>query len=123
MLCGKGESMMLRNPYPKGCNLEVGELTAEVVFRIDEGLPYFEGHFPGNPIVPAVTQIGWILVAVEAWRGRPLERYRLSRFKFVLPLRPDVFVRVALEQKGDRYAVRVFSNDELCCSGNVSVLG
>lgn len=115
--------MMLRNPYPEGCDLEVGELSAEVAFRIDEVLPYFEGHFPGNPIVPAVTQIGWILAAIEAWRESPLENYRLSRFKFVSPLRPDVLVKVTLERNGDRYAARVFSNDELCCSGNVSALG
>lgn len=113
--------MTLRPPYPEGCYIESSDAAAEVRFRIDAGFPYFEGHFPGNPIVPAVAQVGWILVAVEAWIGRPLERYRLSRFKFAQPLRPEVEVRVSLERTGGRVAARIYSDGELCCSGNVSL--
>ncbi len=114
--------MILETPYPENCTLEIDGDVASVAFRIDGAFPYFEGHFPGNPIVPAVTQVGWIVSAIEGWRGAPLEGYRLSRFKFVSPLRPEVLVEITLERAGDRYAIRVIADGALCCSGNVTVV-
>ena len=34
-------------------------------FLIAENLPYFEGHFPGNPVLPAVALLDLSLVVVN----------------------------------------------------------
>lgn len=113
--------MLLGPPFPGEVYLSLSEDRAEVNFRIDEAYPFFEGHFPGNPIVPAVAQIGWIVSAVEAWREEALLRYRLSRFKFVVPLVPGTDVKVGLTRADSKYVCRILADGILCCSGVLHV--
>ena len=113
--------MRLRMPYPENVGLRIEGDAATAEFSLAESYPYFEGHFPGNPIVPAVTQIAWALVAIEAWRKAPLAAYRLSRFKFVLPLKPGMAVKVSLVKAENRYAYRLLADGALCSSGSVNL--
>ncbi len=109
--------MLLRKPFPEGVRLVVNGDTVTVQFTVPENYPYFDGHFPGNPLVPAVTQIGWVKILVEAIRGETIEEYRLTRFKFVSPIRPLDRVRICVENAGDRYSCRLHSNEVVCSSG------
>lgn len=113
--------MRLAVPYPECCDLMVDADGASVSFALEESFAYFEGHFPGNPIVPAVVQVGWILEAISVWEAERPERYRLSRFKFVAPVRPGMEISVSLSRSGDRFACRILADGQLCCSGNVTL--
>lgn len=59
--------------------------------------PYFEGHFPGDPILPAVAQILLLETLLRFSHGNGAWISGLSHARFVRPIRP-----------GERIAVRIF---------------
>ena len=97
--------MRLDDPFPAGTALDQGEASADVEFAVPEDYSFLDGHFPENPLVPAVAQIAWFVSIVEAVRSEALGVYRLSRFKFVRPIRPNDFVRVSVSFSGEKYKV------------------
>jgi len=61
---------------------------------IDAGYPAFAGHFPGRPLVPGVTLLEQVALALRAWR-----RQRLAcvvEAKFIAPLLPSERAQVRL---------------------------
>lgn len=67
----------------------------EIEEVIENSHPCLAGHFPGNPIVPAVVLLDMVVAAMERWRpGRQVTAVRLA--KFLEPLRPGVAFRIAL---------------------------
>lgn len=119
----KGRGIPLRAPFPDGSRLLVEGDQGTAQFAIPEDYPYFDGHFPGNPLVPAVTQVGWATTIVGTMVGETLREYRLSRFKFVCPVRPLDKIRIRVKSSGAKYSCRVYSNDELCSSGTLTLSG
>jgi len=59
----------------------------EQTLRFGAGHPALPGHFPGEPLVPAVLLLEQVALAVRAWRGQRLGR--VLEAKFVAPLRPE----------------------------------
>ncbi len=60
----------------------------EKTIEVPEGSPRFAGHFPDEPIYPAVAElVDWILPAARRLYPE-LELARLSRLKFLEPIRP-----------------------------------
>lgn len=56
----------------------------------------FQGHFPGNPILPAVIQLAAIRCIAEQALGYSLCVQEYSRTKFKAMIEPDVEVNVDL---------------------------
>lgn len=59
----------------------------------------FAGHFPGNPVVPAVVQILLLRCLVEKIQKRPVRIRNIHRAKFLIPLRPETCVALLLRQE------------------------
>lgn len=81
--------------------------------------PYFEGHFEGDPLLPAVTQLESI-VARQARRRFPelgaVRRFR--KLKFRKPIRPGAEITLKLERKGtSAVAYEIVDGDELASTG------
>lgn len=68
--------------------------------------PCLPGHFPGNPVVPAVVLLQRVLDALHAWRGPQWQLRRLQAAKFLLPLRPDERFEIVLVVTGTRLDFR-----------------
>ncbi|MDV7395295.1 hypothetical protein RZS08_28160, partial [Arthrospira platensis SPKY1] len=63
--------------------------------------PSLTGHFPGNPIVPAVVILDEVLRAFAAWR--PEHRaVGMPVVKFLAPLRPEQAFVIRLVETGGR---------------------
>ena len=56
----------------------------------------FSGHFPGNPILPAIVQIRAAVSLAEEEGGKTLRLAAVRSAKFLAPIRPDedVWIRV-----------------------------
>ena len=61
-------------------------VTFEQALCIGAVHPSLPGHFPGQPLVPAVLLLEQVAVALRAWRGQRL--LRVLEAKFMAPLLP-----------------------------------
>ena len=77
-------------------------------FVVPEDHPCLAGHFPGNPLVPAVVILDFVIDLAERWLGPWLRVSGISQAKFLAPLMPteraEVFVE--LEEQTLRFTVR-----------------
>ena len=99
---------------------------ATVAVRVPDGLPYFDGHFDGRPVLPAVAQLEALVVPLcrEFWRDLAAPR-RMVRLKFRQTIGPGSELVVRLERKGDKRAV-AFSIEragDVASSGTIEFAG
>ncbi len=96
-------------------SLAPGVRTAEFVFPA--GFLGFQGHFPGNPIVPGVAQIMAVLLTAQSETG-PLRLREVVRSKFVRMIRPGERLRVHTTSQttaeGLRLAAECATDEGLC---------
>ena len=70
-------------------------------YRVKDDFPAFNGHFPGNPVLPGVCQFGLCADALGRWLGKPMEIAAVVRCKFIAPIRPGKQVVVSLSKRPD----------------------
>ena len=99
---------------------EDGELEVhEFVFKVPSNLRWFQGHFDGNPVLPAMVQLYEVLqLMATTWPDLTGLR-RVTRAKFRRPIRPLDSLRLRLERnRGAGKASFAFvRGDEICSSG------
>jgi 3-hydroxymyristoyl/3-hydroxydecanoyl-(acyl carrier protein) dehydratase len=86
-------------------------MTAPIDIEVDDA--WFEGHFPGRPILPGVAQLALVFEALAKVQGRPLPvsgiafaRMRQQvvpgdRLQLTASMRPDGTIRFALTRAGE----------------------
>lgn len=73
-------------------------MSVEIEAVIDPAHPALPGHFPGNPIVPAVVLLERVAAAIEEAYGPQARLARLPAVKFLAPLPPGERFRIVLER-------------------------
>jgi 3-hydroxymyristoyl/3-hydroxydecanoyl-(acyl carrier protein) dehydratase len=86
---------------------------------IDAGHPIFAGHFPGEPIVPGVMLLEWVMRETAAIVGRDAERLRIREAKFYQPLKPAQEAELYLDASPTRCAFRIRSAAHDLAAGSV----
>lgn len=69
-------------------------------FEVPAALPFFEGHFPGHPILPGVVALGWLLAGAEKFLGRSLGAVELLNVKFQVVILPGAQLELSIAPKG-----------------------
>lgn len=87
--------MSVVDPIVLGERIEAG--SAEIALAVPHDLDYFDGHFPGAPVVPGVVQIKWALAQASRCLGVGGAFAGLEALKFHNVLGPGVEVSLALE--------------------------
>jgi len=85
---------------------------------------WFDGHFPGEPILPGVAQIGMVLDAIRNARNQDLKISSVRRVRFKRIIRPDdrlTIIATPMKQAVDSYSFRILVRDETVCSGVMTV--
>ena len=75
----------------------------------------FSGHFPGNPILPAIVQVRAVVCLAEEEGGKALRLAAVRAAKFLSPIRPDEEVSIRCRRRGD--------SGEDICDATISVAG
>ena len=85
---------------------------------------FFQGHFPGIPIMPgvlileALAQTGGILIYKKGYVGKIAVLMNVKNAKFRTPVRPGDILRLEvkglhLSSKGGRFKVHAFTDEKL----------
>jgi len=90
-------------------------------FSIAPDHPCLPGHFPGQPVVPAVIVLDRVCAAIEALHG-PLGALQLPQVKFLAPLLPGQCATIELQGSAERLRFRVWRDDDgvLLASGELA---
>jgi len=98
-----------------------------VTYLIGADFPAFNGHFEGNPLLPAVVQVGLCADALGRLHGKKYEISAVSRAKFMRPILPGSEVTVQITpraggqflgtlagpQTNDKFSQLIFSVKEV----------
>lgn len=80
-----------------------GENEVRTHFEVPVSSPRYDGHFIGDPLLPALAQLHDLVLPVIRSEWPELVRLeRMSRVKFTSPIRPGSRVQMNLTKRGDR---------------------
>ena len=80
--------------------IEKTENSVIVAFSIPASSPYFDGHFPELPILPAVAQVELILRFASRYLGTGITLSEIRRIKFSNLIRPSTPLLLNIEKNG-----------------------
>ncbi len=95
-----------------------GDIVSLEIF-VDENLFQFQGHFPGEPVLPGVAQIDWAAKCAVRYFAVPARFPRIGQLKFSKLIVANSVLSLRLEYKRDKGRI-VFSfseGGEVCSSG------
>ena len=88
---------------------DLAPASARAVITIDAGHSIFDGHFPGQPVVPGVCMMQIVRELVEQGVGTPLQINTADNMKFLSILNPtehgEVVVAASYTLTDGRYTV------------------
>jgi 3-hydroxyacyl-[acyl-carrier-protein] dehydratase len=87
--------------------------------QLNPGHAIFEGHFPGNPVLPGVCSMMIVRECASLMAGRPLRYASIRESKFLAAITPDPILSVKLKlsaQDND------YSLDATICLGETTML-
>ncbi len=98
-----------------------GNLSAEA--RISAGSSWYDGHFPGSPILPGLAQLSLVQALVRQQLGARARIRSLSRVRFRRVLRPDEPLRIFAASRGggSQFQFKITTAAEIACSGVLTI--
>jgi 3-hydroxymyristoyl/3-hydroxydecanoyl-(acyl carrier protein) dehydratase len=98
------------------------ELVAEVV--VPAGSRWFDGHFPGQPVLPGIAQLSMVLELIGRAGGVRVALGGLSRVRFRKMILPDDRLRVVATPKAaamGSYHFRILKDQDVVTTGTLTV--
>lgn len=109
-----------KEPIVSGCRrLPSG---VRLALQVPSDLAWFDGHFPGDPILPGVAQVGWAIRLAREYLGLARDPAVLEGVKFHRPVRPGATLELELRRDpacATRIAWRLIENGEAAGSGQM----
>jgi len=92
-------------------------ISARVTVSADS--PWFDGHFPDDPILPGIAQLSMVADLVSGTDAKGMVMGNLSRVKFKKIVRPGVLLDISVTKgnKKGHYMFRITSDGDEVCSG------
>lgn len=88
-----------RYPQLLYCRIAINRAVLE--FRIQSELVYFDGHFPGMPILPGVTQLAWAEHYGKLFFSIEQPFLTMEAVKFKKIILPDALIKMTLEWRDE----------------------
>jgi 3-hydroxymyristoyl/3-hydroxydecanoyl-(acyl carrier protein) dehydratase len=114
---------MIKSSLPRVLSSQEGENLMRWQLFVAAAEPCFDGHFPGQPVLPGVTQLDWAIRLGCGHFGYPLEVATLEVLKFQQLLLPNS--RVTLEISHDAAKAKLsfayVNGDSRYASGRIAM--
>ncbi|MBS3731865.1 MAG: hypothetical protein KGY42_03065 [Desulfobacterales bacterium] len=98
-----------------------GNIRARAV--VPAGSPWFSGHFPGNPILPAIAQLAIVFDMIQEAIGREQNPGAVNRVKYRRIIRPDEAIYVVatpVDGKAGIFSFQMSVDAETACKGRIT---
>jgi 3-hydroxymyristoyl/3-hydroxydecanoyl-(acyl carrier protein) dehydratase len=85
---------------------------------------WFDGHFPGEALLPGVAQLAIVVEILGEVLEKPMCVTDVSRVRFKLAIKPGERIDVQITSKGNNtpaWGFRLFKGSELACNGFLSL--
>lgn len=76
--------------------------SAVLLLRADADLLWFQGHFPGQPILPGVAQLDWVIHYATTLLAPGKQFSSVENIKFQQPILPGSTLQLTLNWLGDK---------------------
>ncbi len=73
------------------------EDSATISFTLSDSLFYLKGHFPAQPLLPGVVQLGWACEFAEELLKAPGAFKGVRALKFIAPMLPHDHITLKLD--------------------------
>ena len=97
----------------------IGRQQIEAQVHLNADHPHFAGHFPGFPILPAVSQVDYVCRLIEATTGQRTLVKNLKRCKFTAMLRPSTVVNVKVEHANGQAKWEMSCGEQIVSRGQL----
>ena len=110
---------MLQGDFFNINTLEITGLDVKADLFINAGHKIFEGHFPGQPVVPGVCMMQMVKEIIEEVTQKKTNLVKAHEMKFLAIIDPqqnniiNATLKYSLEENGNMNVVAVFFKDEL----------
>ena len=95
--------------------------SAEAQIVVPKDSAWFDGHFPGMPLLPGIAQLAMVeAVIAQTWPAQP-QVARYSRVRFKLKIAPGAPVTVTVtrqKDKQDQFSFQIATPEGIACVGN-----
>lgn len=111
--------------------IQLDKTQIQAVANTTMGEGFFQGHFPGNPVMPGVLTIQAMVQTAEIFcheQGMPvptLAQLKKARFKKMITPGDQLQIilkQTNLEKNKIEFSGEALVNDEIACSANLSFL-
>jgi 3-hydroxymyristoyl/3-hydroxydecanoyl-(acyl carrier protein) dehydratase len=84
----------------------------DFVFNVKSGFVAFQGHFPGQPLLPGIVQIEIVLFCIKKLlNDETVNIAEILKVKFIKPILPETKITVSLET-ADNLCKAVIKDDK-----------
>ena len=101
---------------------EASVITAQCIVR--SGSPWFDGHFPANPIVPGIAQMNMVFDLMQRAMGPGLKLAGFKRVRFKQLIKPDTPMSVLIKPAGktpNRFEYQLTADQKIVCTGFIDI--
>ena len=89
--------------------IEKNDNSVTIEFSVPDTIPYFDGHFPEFPILPAIAQIELVIRFASHFFGIGIDISEIQRIKFSNLIRPFTPLALKLEKDEETISFKMFS--------------
>ena len=96
-------------------------LSAEAQVALPADSAWFDGHFPGMPLLPGIAQLAMVETLIARAWSPPRRVAQFSRVRFKLKIDPDTVVTVKVKRNPEKEALfgfQILTPDGVACVGN-----
>lgn len=97
-----------------------GTLVADI--EIPKDSPWFDGHFPGQPVLPGIAQLAMVQDLLRAAMDNRLKIKKITRVRFKQMIRPDDGITIIInpgKSTPENRSFRILKKKERVCTGFV----
>lgn len=87
---------------------------------VEDDLLCLKGHFPTQPILPAIAQVNMLIDFVSVVMESPCALESASVLKFILPILPKDTVKLELDIKACEVKFTMRVDNKLCSRGKIT---